>query len=371
MIIQFWYNCLDIVFFINGLASFSLAGIIYLQLRTIKYTEYAFSRILWLLAAFGLIHALASFINMFAWNRYGQFYFLPSTTAILTLAFIVIFIFGYRLVNICQKRTLGVLFLLLTAVAVLSLPLLIENSLFVWGTATHYFLGFVGELLAAAGFIRYYHCNREKIDEISAGKYFYAAAAFFALLAVAEGLIVPRAGFFPASIINTRTFLELTNIPVQVLRTLATLGIAWAVWHISDIFNAESAYNLMRQKRLLWQSETEAKNILDCIPLGVIVTTPEGGILNVNLTLRKIFGFEPDETYAGFNVVDFYADPNRRQEMLSRINFSGAVKNFEVELKRKDGRTFPAKLNSILRSDPDGEPEIISAIEDLSDQKPT
>lgn len=53
------------------------------------------------------------------------------------------------------------------------------------------------------------------------------------------GLIVPKAGFFPASVINNDSFSALVGIPVQFFRALSALGIAYSLWHIINIFNIE------------------------------------------------------------------------------------------------------------------------------------
>jgi diguanylate cyclase (GGDEF)-like protein len=60
----------------------------------------------------------------------------------------------------------------------------------------------------------------------------FLAAAGWILYGVAAGLIVPAAPFWPASQLNQQWFLEVTGLPIQLIRGLVACSIAIAIWGI-------------------------------------------------------------------------------------------------------------------------------------------
>ena len=112
MTIDFWYNNMDIVFFIYGCAFFVLGLSIIMQLRITRTSEFKLLHILSPLAWFGLIHAASAFLDMFTWNKIGCFYYMPLNSIILGFSFLAVFIFGYKLINIGSNKVFGSLFIL-------------------------------------------------------------------------------------------------------------------------------------------------------------------------------------------------------------------------------------------------------------------
>src|SRR5712664_4491612 len=69
-------------------------------------------------------------------------------------------------------------------------------------------------------------------------------AAVFALYAFFAGLVVPRAPFFPASVLNYATFKDAVGIPVQLFRAACALLMAYFITSILNIFDLESENRL-------------------------------------------------------------------------------------------------------------------------------
>lgn len=72
----------------------------------------------------------------------------------------------------------------------------------------------------------------------------------FGLFAVAGGLVVPYADFFPARHLNTETFFELTGLPAELLRGLAGLAIIYFVTRMLEVFNVEQARRMEEAERV-------------------------------------------------------------------------------------------------------------------------
>jgi hypothetical protein len=84
----------------------------------------------------------------------------------------------------------------------------------------------------------------------------YLAAAGFGIYAVAAGLIVPAAPFWPANIINQTWFFQQTETPVQLLRGLLACMLAFSVWAIwGQFLIAEVSldrYTRHLQRHFIW-----------------------------------------------------------------------------------------------------------------------
>ncbi|HPF87612.1 MAG TPA: diguanylate cyclase, partial [Candidatus Limiplasma sp.] len=76
--------------------------------------------------------------------------------------------------------------------------------------------------------------------------------------------------------------------------------------------------------------------------VGLIITDTAGVIISFNKTIQDLFGITIDE-YKNTNVADIYADPKDRRHLMDMLAKSSTVRDFEVQIKQKDGQ-----LRSVL-----------------------
>ena len=239
---NFFIQNLDVVHFFYGLAFFVLGISIIAQLRATQRSRYKLVDILWLLAAFGLIHGTHEFIEISILERHVLYLEVVNVFTVGT-SYIMLFFFGYDLVNISVKTgRLGIWFPVFIASLFFALPLIIDpTSPVVWTMSSRYFLGFVGAILSAIGLLLYYRSESDRLAKTSVRGYFILAAAAFVLYGLSAGLVGSRADFVPASLINVESFTAWFGFPPQLLRALAAVGIAASIWQIVNIFNLEQA----------------------------------------------------------------------------------------------------------------------------------
>jgi len=91
--------------------------------------------------------------------------------------------------------------------------------------SVRYLLGLAGALWASRAFYGYWKAlsARSRLG-------LRLAAAGMAVYAVATGMIVPKASFVPASVINDESFRALLHFPVQMLRAAAAMLVAFGLW---------------------------------------------------------------------------------------------------------------------------------------------
>ena len=112
-------------------------------------------------------------------------------------------------------------------------------------------IGFFGALAASLVFVR-----DAKSLSGAARRFTIFAAAGFALYAVAAGVIVPAAPFWPADKFNLDLFVQLTGIPIQLVRGLLACWIAfsiWAIWgHQLTLEVSSERYTAYLRRQFLW-----------------------------------------------------------------------------------------------------------------------
>ncbi|MCK9372330.1 MAG: GGDEF and EAL domain-containing protein [Sulfuricurvum sp.] len=201
---------MDYIFFVYGLA-FILLGVVSL----ILYNEKS-SLISWIwLAAFGFLHGLNEWMDMFKLLSLDNPIFEWIGQGTLVGSFFALIFFGKKLVSrkkfIYFSTLMGGIFLF-----------------YLWQYPDDFFqllryvFGFTGALFSAL--LLWHYAKRMKYIQLK------FAAVGMGLYAIAAGLIVP-VGTIPLSLImNYETFLEVLGFPVQVLRLLSALMIVIGVW---------------------------------------------------------------------------------------------------------------------------------------------
>ncbi len=284
---------LDVIFFFYGLAFVILGITIFIQLRITRKSEFRLLNILWLLAWFGITHGTNELIDMFTIIKGANLFLEIAGPLLLFVSYLFIFFFGYQLINIGNKKIVGLWFLAAVAFSFFGLPALAGiTSFHSWHISARYFLGFPGAILSAIGFLLYYQSESEKLTDVPVKKYFIFTAIFFGIYGVLGGLIVPRADFFPASAINTASFILWTGFPVQLFRAICAIGIAWSVGNIMNIFNIEETTLHKRAEEEIKRAKEFSENILDTMVDGVDIVDQNCTIQFMNKAFLDLFGKE-------------------------------------------------------------------------------
>ncbi|HEY1937108.1 MAG TPA: GAF domain-containing protein [Candidatus Angelobacter sp.] len=91
---------------------------------------------------------------------------------------------------------------------------------------------------------------------------------------------------------------------------------------------------------------------------GVFVSTPEGKILDCNEAFVRMLGYESKEEVLAMDVAhSVYVDSEDRNKFLMEISRQGFVRNFEILLRRKDGRKINVIESSFATRAPNGKIE--------------
>ena len=209
----FFQGQMDYIFFFYGLAFIGLGVVSYILSKEVN------QRLPWgWLALFGFTHGANEWLDLVALSWQDVMWFGGLRWAIMTASFLCLVEFG-RL-SLAQRRGRGPGRWILVVLA-LGAGL---GGMFGWSglnATTRYFLGLVGSL--GAGWALYAEGRQA---EPKCRPWLLAAAVGFILYGLATGVVVPRAGFWPAAAVNYGTFTSLTGLPIQLVRGLLALWIA-------------------------------------------------------------------------------------------------------------------------------------------------
>lgn len=242
-----------IIFFLYGLAFFLMGFAILTQSK--KESTFKLALCINFLAWFGILHGMNEWFDMFLllgktyWLL--TFYFIIKTTRVFLAitSFCFLFIFAGKLITINNKRIWLRKFILWFSIFSIILTALIgvsthfANQWFLYiDIFSRYLIGFPSGFLAAIALFMY--SKEPEIRELQFSKvprWLWGAGVFLATYALLSGMVVTKASFFPASIINYSTFAKLTGgIPVQFFRMICAILVAYFIIQVLEIFHVKT-----------------------------------------------------------------------------------------------------------------------------------
>ena len=157
-----------------------------------------------------------------------------------------------------------------------------------------------------------------------------------------------------------------TLVDVQILGVPISVG--------GKLIGSFGMYEDITERRRAEQAQREAeerfRSLFENATEGIFQTTTDGRYLSVNPALARMCGFaSPSEMISSVEDLgkEMYADPNVRDLFKQLIEKYGSVKDFEYEVRRRDGAKIWISENAHVVRNPDG--EILSyegTIEDIT-----
>jgi PAS domain S-box-containing protein len=102
---------------------------------------------------------------------------------------------------------------------------------------------------------------------------------------------------------------------------------------------------------------------------GVLRTSVDGSVLEVNDAFARILGFGAREDLRGRKVQDLYYRPADREAMLARLLTERGLSNYQLCLRHKDDNPVWVLANIVLHEEPSG-PDVVQATTiDITERK--
>lgn len=101
-------------------------------------------------------------------------------------------------------------------------------------------------------------------------------------------------------------------------------------------------------EKSLLTSEERYRTLVENVNVGIYRVAPDqdAPLLQANPTLVRLLGYEAWSEIAHVPFVSHFQEPERLREFFARIRESGSVKDFDVQLRRKDGSALFAAFSA-------------------------
>lgn len=271
------FEVLFIVYFIYGLAFFSMGLILILEASRTPDLEQ--KRLLLPLSVFGILHGVHEWLEIFTLQNeqlHGNLsaWIIWFRLTLLAFSFITLWLYGWQSFQVAREHLSP-----LTIFGFATLPpyilLILIDVLYAFyqghitpfqatGALVRYLLAVPGAAIAALGLRA--GANRAKADSRQPlDSHLNWAALGFALYSATQ-LAVPKMNALTAALLNDETITQMTGVPIQALRTFAAIIVTWNLFRAIHFLEEErqAQFAAAQQARLsaLEQQEIMRRDLL-------------------------------------------------------------------------------------------------------------
>lgn len=123
-----------------------------------------------------------------------------------------------------------------------------------------------------------------------------------------------------------------------------------------------------RAEEELRRSEERYRSLFENSRDAIVLTDRSGTFHQANRAFLELTGYSRDEL-EGMSAPDLYVDPERRRELVRRLEESGHVQEFEFDIRDAEGEVIHCRVTTSLRPAAEDGAEIQAIVRDVSDQK--
>lgn len=118
------------------------------------------------------------------------------------------------------------------------------------------------------------------------------------------------------------------------------------------------------------QVENHLRKVAANMRDGLYRSTPEAGIVYANEAFVNVLGYDSLSQIKALTPDALYADPDEREQLLKVEQERGGLNRFVVDLKRRDGTIFTARISSTVEWDTEGEIQYFDGVvADITEQQ--
>ncbi len=295
------------VYFVYGLVFFVLGVVILLQTRS--YSRLRLARDLPWLGWFGILHGFNEWGEIFipiqvssmGMQYFHIFDFIQH--ALLAISFWCLFQFGIELLRPSTRawrwiRLIPTIVLAVWAIGPMILGYIFFRDIEAWHlfayAVTRYMFCIPGSILAGIGLLRQTKLQIEPLHVPRIGTTLKIAAGTFFAYAFFAGLVTPKAGFFPASVINTEWFTATFFAPPPIFRSVIGLILLITIFRALEVFNIETD-RMIRSMEQAQVIAVERERIARDIHDGALQQVYASGLLAQSLQ-KKVKGTADSES---------------------------------------------------------------------------
>ncbi len=125
-----------------------------------------------------------------------------------------------------------------------------------------------------------------------------------------------------------------------------------------------------RTEVALRESEEQYRRLFEESRDAVILTTPDGEIVDANEAAEALYGYSRNEMLS-LDAAELYADPaERSHRIVPALEEASSSLILEAEMRHREGHTFLASASVTVHRDEQGQPEMIQAlVRDITERR--
>jgi len=127
-----------------------------------------------------------------------------------------------------------------------------------------------------------------------------------------------------------------------------------------------------RTEDALKESEERYRQFFRTTLDGLFITTLKGDWIDFNEAIVDLLGYPDRETLFGVPITSVYMQPEERDLFIKQVERDGYVREYPVQMRRRDGSPIHTLMTAALQKNPDGSTKaFIGTIRDVSEKKST
>src|SRR6185436_8991999 len=109
-----------------------------------------------------------------------------------------------------------------------------------------------------------------------------------------------------------------------------------------------------KQRRALLEAESRYQHLFNRVPVGLFRVTPGGRITDANPVMVEMLGYPDRDTLLSVDARKLVVHASQGRQWLRAARQSGVIDQFELELRRYDGKPIWTEINSRAENDERG-----------------
>ncbi len=170
--------------------------------------------------------------------------------------------------------------------------------------------------------------------------------------------------FAGAILLSDEAVYFLPNVPESV----AFVSLLSLISVVACAFNFRMRLLLAEKSYKIEISNKKYRSMFDNSVEGIFQSTADGRFLTINKAFAEILGYNDENELTEVDIQEIYVNPEERLELIRKLRKDGYVKDYQVELRKKDGKSVFVRLNDRLVQDEKGEQFMEGNIQDITEK---
>jgi PAS domain S-box-containing protein len=152
--------------------------------------------------------------------------------------------------------------------------------------------------------------------------------------------------------VGTRYSLRESVLFTYLPHILISIGVTFVLVLLVWFWNIKLRHEVGKSTEELKRTEQRYRSLFEQSRDAIYINSTNGDFVDVNQSMLELFGYTKDEMI-GMSSVETYVAPDKRAELLDELN-KGSVRDYELKLKKKDGKEMDCLVTATVRYGDDG-----------------